>query len=120
MPPNPAELLQGPRMAKMMDILRAEYDIIMMDCPPLEIVADTSIAMKYADVCLFVVRAGLMDRRVLPQVSKLYEEKKCKNMAILLNGTKYVSGRYANYRYGYSYGYSYGYGKHNYYAKSEL
>ena len=119
-PPNPAELLQGPRMAKMMDILRAEYDIIMMDCPPLEIVADTSIAMKYADVCLFVVRAGLMDRRVLPQVSKLYEEKKCKNMAILLNGTKYVSGRYANYRYGYSYGYSYGYGKHNYYAKSEL
>ncbi len=116
-PPNPAELLQSPRLAQMMETLRAEYDIIMLDCPPLEVVADTSIVMKYADVCLFVVRAGLMDRRVLPQVSKLYEEKKCKNMAILLNGTKYVSGRYANYRYGYSYGYSYGYGKHDYYAK---
>ena len=115
-PPNPAELLQMGDMKTLIEKLRQEYDSIFLDCPPIEIVADASIVKEYADVTIFVVRAGLMDRRALGHVSELYKEKKFNNLTLLLNGTKYVSGKYGNYRYGHGYGYGYGYGN-SYYSK---
>ena len=57
-----------------------------------------------------MVRAGLMDRRLLKDVEKLHNQNVYNHMALLLNGTDYISGRYGRYRYGYGYGYRYGYG----------
>ena len=94
MPPNPAELLQSDRFKLMMDIVREQYDLIILDCPPIEIVADAGIVKEHADATIFVVRAGLMDRRVLKDVEELYHEKKYNQLCILLNGTKYISGKY--------------------------
>lgn len=108
-PPNPTELLLGETMDTLFEELRKRYDFIFLDCPPIEIVADASIIKKYADVSIFVVRAGLMDRHALKDVETLYKEKKYNRLAIMLNGTTYVSSKYGNYRYGYSYGYSYNY-----------
>ena len=108
-PPNPTELLQSPKMQTLLEELRKHYDLIILDCPPIEIVADAGILKKYADVTLFVVRAGLMDRRVLGDVEELYHDNKYNKLAILLNGTEYISGKYGRYRYGYGYGYGYGY-----------
>ena len=114
-PPNPTELLMSPRMEELISKLREEYDYIFMDCPPVEIVADASIVKDFVDVSLFVVRAGLMDRRVLPMVEDLYTEEKYKRLAIVLNGTSHISGKYGHYRYGYTYGYTngYAYGYHD-------
>lgn len=109
-PPNPTELLQSDRFKLMMDIVREQYDLIILDCPPIEIVADAGIVKEHADATIFVVRAGLMDRRVLKDVEELYHEKKYNQLCILLNGTKYISGKYGRYRYGYGYGYGYSYG----------
>lgn len=109
-PPNPAELLQNGRIKEVLDYLREQYDYVFLDCPPVEIVADTNIIRDQADVTLFVVRAGLLDRRNLRYVDQLYLDKTYNNMNIILNGTEYVSGRYGTYRYGYSYGYGKGYG----------
>lgn len=110
LPPNPAELLLSPKMNDMLDKLRNEYDYIILDCPPIDIVTDTSIIKDYADANLFVIRVGLMDRRSLKDIEELYQKGVFKNMALVLNGTKYVSSRYGNFRYGYSYGYnSHGY-----------
>ena len=87
--------------------------MILVDCPPIDVVADANIVAKEVDITLFVVRAGLMDRASLKDVDQLAAEGVYKHMALLLNGTRYVSSRYGNYRYGYSYGYGYGYGYHN-------
>lgn len=116
-PPNPTELLQSEVMGKLFENLKKEYDVILVDCPPIDIVADTNIVKKYADVSLFVVRVGLMDRRLLKEVDKLYQRKTYNKMAIVLNGSQYVSTRYGHYRYGYTYGYGYGYG-YGYHEKS--
>lgn len=110
-PPNPTELLLNPRMAALLAAARADYDYLIYDCPPVEVVADASIIAQWADTTLFVVRAGLMEREMLPVVEQLYADKKFKNMALLLNGTTVAYG-YKNY--GYRYGYHYGYG---HYAK---
>ena len=110
MPPNPTELLFTDRLGKMIEQMRGEYDYVFLDCPPVEIVADTQIIEKYADRTIFVVRAGLMERSMLGDIEQLYKEKKFKNMALILNGTKAQGGRYGHYyKYGYHYGYGYGY-----------
>ena len=108
MPPNPTELLFSERLEQLIAGLRKEYDYIFIDCPPVEIVADAAIINKLADMTLFVVRAGLLDRSMLPEIEKFYTDKKYKNMSLILNGTDSGSGRYG-YKYGYKYGYHYGY-----------
>lgn len=108
-PPNPTELLYSPKLKPMIDELRQHYDYIFVDCPPVEIVADATIISREADVTIFVVRAGLLERSMLPELQKNYDEKKYKNMAILLNGTD-AEHHYGYHRYGYGYG-RYGYGK---------
>ena len=57
LPPNPAELLDSERFRGMMDILAEHYDYVFMDCPPIDIVADSSIIAKSADYTIFVMRA---------------------------------------------------------------
>ena len=108
-PPNPAELLLGDRLETLIAELRKRYDYIILDNVPAGVVADAVIVNRVADLTIYVVRAGRMDRRALPEVEKLYQEGKLRNMSLILNGTVYKHGAYG-YRYGYGYGYSYGYG----------
>lgn len=110
MPPNPTELLFTDRLEKLIRQMRGEYDYVFIDCPPVEIVADTQIIEKLADRTIFVVRSGLMQRSLLGDIEQLYKDQKFKNMSLILNGTKAQGGRYGHYyRYGYHYGYGYGY-----------
>ena len=111
-PPNPTELLFTPLLEQMIKTMRQEYDYVFIDCPPIEVVADTPIYEQFADRTIFVVRSGLMERSMLPEVDALYKEKKFKNMTLILNGTKARGGRYgSHYGYGYGYGYGYNYNK---------
>ena len=103
--PNPAELLMDNRLDELMNELRARYDYIIADNVPVGLIADATIANRIADLTIFVVRAGKLDRRQLPDIEKLYQEKKLKNMALVLNGANPE-----RHGYGYSYGYGYGYG----------
>ena len=106
MPPNPAELLAEPRLAQMISELRAKYDYIFLDCPPIEIVTDADVVAPLADMTILSVRAGLLERAMLPQIDKYYASKRYNNICIVLNGTE-GAGQYG-YRYGYKYGYAYG------------
>lgn len=112
-PPNPTEMLFNKKLDDLFAKLREEYDYILIDCPPVDIVADTSIISKWADMTIFVVRADLLERDMLPNIEQYYQDKKFKNMAILLNGTTSGHGSYG-YHYGYGAygknGYGYGYG----------
>lgn len=108
-PPNPSELLSGDRLGRVAD-LRGEYDHVLIDCPPVDMVADTQILGKLADRTLFVVRAGLLERSMLAEMEHLYKEQKFRNLSVVLNGTDAGTHRYG-YRYGYHYGYGYGGGE---------
>ena len=117
-PPNPTELLFNERLEMLINQVRNEYDYVFIDCPPVEIVADTQIIEKFADRTIFVVRSGLMERSMLGDIEQIYKDKKFKNMTLILNGTKAQGGRYGHYyRYGYHYGYHYGYGYGYHYGK---
>lgn len=108
LPPNPVELLQSGRLDKIIEELRGKYDRIFIDCPPIDIVADTIIISRLADVSLFVIRTGLLERSLLPEINGIYKAGRLNNMAVLLNGTKRINSKY-----GYHYGYGCGYYKEN-------
>lgn len=103
--PNPAELLMDERLDELFAELRKRYEFIIADSVPVGMVADATIAGRIADMTIFVVRAGRLDRRQLPDLETMYEEKKLRNMAIILNGADFS---HKGYGYGYVYGYGYG------------
>ncbi len=114
LPPNPSELLVSEKFKNMVSALRNEYQYIFMDCPPVDIVADTAIISRSADITVFVIRAGLFDKQALPALDELYASGNYSRMAFILNGVERMQGSYGQYygsgNYGYGYG-SYGYGK---------
>jgi tyrosine-protein kinase Etk/Wzc len=115
LPPNPAELLLSEKFVSLLDSLTKEFDYIFMDCPPVDIVSDTGIIAKYADMTVFVMRSGLFDKRALPSVEELYQDGTYNKMAILLNGVEGNGRGYGYGKYGYGYGGKYGYGySHSY------
>ena len=107
LPPNPTELLLSERFRNMIEQMRDEYDYIFLDCPPIDIVADSSIVTELVDMTVFVMRAGHMDKKVLQNIESLYASDKYKYMTLILNC---VDIKYKKYGYGQSsYGYGYGY-----------
>lgn len=102
--PNPVELLLSKRLDQMIAELSNQYDYIIIDGVPMGIVADATVVDRISDLTLFVVRAGKMDKRQLPEIQKIYEEKRLSNLAVILNGIEMGQSRY-----GYGYGYGYGY-----------
>ena len=105
MPPNPTELLSGHRMQELLKVLRPLYDFIIIDCPIIEAVADTSIIQHLADRTLYIARAGLSLRKHIGMLENYVQTGKYKNMSIILNGLdpnrRYGRKSYYYYYYGY-------------------
>lgn len=106
-PPNPSELLLDGRMEQLIADAREHYDVVIVDCPPSEVVADARAIAHLCDYTLYIIRVGNLDRNMLPHVERMYAEKVFPNMTMVLNGTGSSEGG----RYGYGYGYQYGYSK---------
>lgn len=98
-PPNPSELLYSPRLQQFIDKAREMFDFIILDCPPTDIVADATIITPLADMTIFVVRAGLLDRRLLPDLNRFYDTHRFNNLMVILNGTTSISTPYRRYAY---------------------
>ena len=108
--PNPTELLLSNRLDVLIAELKKRYDFIMLDSAPIGMVADASVVNRITDLNLFIIRAGKLDRRLLPELGNQYQQRKWTNMGLILNAVKKENRGYG---YGYSYGYGYGYGYGN-------
>lgn len=106
-PPNPAEMLLSDKLDKMIVELKKRYDYVIIDAVPALMVADAQIIDRLSDLTIYVVREGLLDRRQLPDIERLYVNGRFHNMSVVLNGSSSQNGY--GYRHGYGYGYGYGY-----------
>ena len=101
-PPNPTELLENGRLSSLIAELRQEYDVIFIDCPPIQMIADGRIFSTVCTNTIFVIRAGLFERGLLSELEQVYRSKEYSNMCLLLNGTDSAGG-YGKYGAGKSY-----------------
>lgn len=109
-PPNPAELIEGPLMQEFIEVAKKQFDIIILDTPPVAIVSDALLLADYVDVNIFVVRQRYSSKNTLDLIQEHYQSEKFKNIGIIINDIS-LSGYYGyGLRYGYYMGYGYSYG----------
>jgi capsular exopolysaccharide synthesis family protein len=106
-PPNPAELLDSPKMKNLITTLNKTYDYVIIDTPPIGLVTDGVILMQHADVNLYIVRHNYSKRKTLGIINNLYNQKQVENVHLIINDCTHSSS-------GYGYGYGYGYGASGY------
>lgn len=105
-PPNPTELLHSERMAEAIAQLKKDYDYIFLDCPPIEVVADAAIISVHVEQTLFVLRAHLLLKSLLPEIEHNYRTQRYPNMMVVLNDVDHAKMTYGHGRYGrHAYGY---------------
>ena len=98
-PPNPIDLIALPRMEELINTLKQSYNTIIIDSSPIGYVSEYIILMKYTNANIYIVRSNYTNKLHLEKINKLYEEKKIKNLSILLNDAKTSLNGY-NYVYG--------------------
>lgn len=107
LPPNPAELLMSPSTAALLKSLEAEYDIVLIDTPPVLAVADTAVIAPQAGTVFLVARAEQSTLGELQESIKRLAQAGVQVKGGIFNGLDLSKRRYG---YGYSYGYKrYGY-----------
>ncbi|WP_037319669.1 polysaccharide biosynthesis tyrosine autokinase [Salegentibacter sp. Hel_I_6] len=111
-PPNPYELLKTSKMGVLIESMQKEYDYIVIDTAPSLLVADTFLLTKFADIVLYIVKAGFTDKELLEFPQRAKEQEKFSKIAFILN---HVSK--AHLGYGNSYGYGYGDAKERSWSK---
>lgn len=110
-PPNPSELIISERMGQIIEELKLEYDMVVIDTPPVGLVTDGVTLIQKADYPLYIFRADYSKKHFVQNVDRLINENGIKSLSVVLNGIDLERSRYGyNYGYGYSYGYGYGSG----------
>jgi capsular exopolysaccharide synthesis family protein len=111
-PPNPSELIDSEKNRALIKELRKRYDYIILDTPPVSLIADAQCLAKESDINLFVVRSEQTNKPAFKiAVSELTERNDIK-IHFVFNDIKTAAQKYgygARYDKGY-YGYGYGYG----------
>jgi capsular exopolysaccharide synthesis family protein len=101
-PSNPSELLEQPEVDILFAWLRANYDDVIVDTPPINLVTDAMILTRITDVTLYIIKQAYTFKSLLPFIKKLFVEQKFPKMKVVFNGIE--KGRYG---YGKNYGNNY-------------
>ena len=110
-PPNPTELLARDGLDKAIEILKKNFDYVILDTAPIGMVTDTLLIGRVADLSAYVCRADYTHKAEYTLINELFHEQKLPNLCTIINGVDLKKRKYGYY-YGYGkYGKHYGYGK---------
>ncbi|MBC4547788.1 polysaccharide biosynthesis tyrosine autokinase [Klebsiella pneumoniae] len=105
-PPNPAELLMHERFGKLLEWANNEYDLVVIDTPPILAVTDAAIIGNYSGTTLLVARFEMNTPKEIEVSVKRFEQSGVKVKGCIMNGVVKKASSYYSYGYSY-YGYSY-------------
>jgi capsular exopolysaccharide synthesis family protein len=97
-PPNPSELLVNGAFEKLIKELREAYDFVIIDTPPVGIVTDGIMAMKRADICIYLFRANYSKKEFLHNLKRINSLHNFANVTAILNALPATAQSYG---YGY-------------------
>lgn len=119
-PPNPAELLSSEIMGEFLEELSKDFDYIIIDTPPINVVSDALPLIRESDGVVLVVRSNHSSYPELQSALSALEFIDAKILGFVVNFAEskskslYSAGTYGNYKYGSSYGEYKGYGGYGY------
>ncbi|WP_234736953.1 GumC family protein [Tellurirhabdus bombi] len=97
LPPNPSELLSGPRLEQLFKELREEFAYVIVDSPPIGLVTDSQLLASHADATLYVVRHNVTPKNSLKMIDALYKEQRFQKLNVILNGVEEGDSYYYSY-----------------------
>lgn len=99
-PPNPVTLIQSKRMAELVEMASREYDLVILDSPPVTVAADSSILGKIANGILLVVRPEVADSGSFSYTKRILEQSEQNVFGLVINGVTPENNSYSyNYYY---------------------
>lgn len=107
LPPNPSELLMNSRFGEMVESVSKEYDLVLIDAPPILAVTDAAIIAKQAGVNFMVIRAGQHPEREIKLMLRRFEQNGTAAQGIIFNDVTRKASGYTKSKYGYQYQYEY-------------
>ena len=102
-PPNPAEMLDSKEMKELLAKFRSEYDIVIIDSPPIIAVTDSEILSNIVDGTLIVVSADTTEVELMERAVELIKRENTQFLGTVLNNFSYKSGYGSYYKYYYYY-----------------
>ncbi len=99
-PPNPSELLGSAKMEKLLSLVKERYDYVILDTPPVNMVADTSILAPKTNGVIFVVRAEKSERPMVTAAVSQLQYAQAKILGFVLNGIPMEQSGYGYRKYG--------------------
>ncbi len=105
-PPNPTELLSRETTSEAIEILKRNFDYVILDTAPVGVVTDTLQFSSLADVSLYVCRAKVTSKSDYSLINDMLASGKLPNLCTVIVGVD-TSARGYGHRYGYGYGYGY-------------
>ncbi|GLI55792.1 capsular polysaccharide biosynthesis protein [Propionigenium maris DSM 9537] len=103
---NVTELFLGGRMKNLIENLKKDYDLILLDTPPLLATSDAAILSKYSDGVIFVCGYGMITKKELIQAKKMLSKAEANLYGIVINKIEesgYAAGNYGYYSYTHKY-----------------
>ncbi len=102
----PTELLSTDKLSKLLDKLKSEYDMVIIDTPPVGTVIDAAIIAPHADGAIFIVESGKADYRAVQKAIERFEASGCKVLGVALNKVDKSKNSYGYYKYKEKYEYN--------------
>ncbi len=113
LPPNPSELLGSKRMANSLKVLSANFDYIIIDLPPVNIVSDALTISKFITGVIVVVREDYTEKKELETCFRQLKLSDVKVLGCVINESKNGKGSYGKYKYKRYYKYYKTYGNYD-------
>lgn len=110
-PPNPSEILGSTQMRAFLNKLEKEYEVVIVDSPPIIAVTDSEILSRLVDAVILVVSANTTEIELMRKSAELLNHEKNSFIGVLLNNFSYRSGYGSYYKYYYYYSHHSGNGK---------
>jgi capsular exopolysaccharide synthesis family protein len=98
--PNASELILDPMMEQLLNELKDHFDYIILDMPPVGLLSDALVMMKFSDLNLYVMKAGYSKKDFVDVAHQLMEKNNVKSLSFILNG---VNPKYMPVGYGGAY-----------------
>jgi capsular exopolysaccharide synthesis family protein len=100
-PPNPSDLLASPRFVSLLEELKKNYDVIVLDTPPVGLISQSFEIIKHVDLIAYVLRYNFSEKSYITELNDIKTKKGIKNIYAIINDVPSKELTYKGFNYGY-------------------